>query len=113
AGEPRARRQETVIDYDWGLGSPFPGVPAERFSVCWTGSVRFAQAGDYLLEVQADDAVRVWLDDVLIADAWGRRGLQELRLPVHVPAGEEHFLRAAYYDLEGTARIRLRWRPAP
>jgi|GEM_PF-760536 len=113
AGEPRVRRQEALIDYDWGLGSPFPGVPADRFSVCWAGSVRFAQAGDYLLEVQADDAVRVWLDDVLIVDAWGRQGLQELRLPVHVPAGEEHLLRAAYYDLDGTARIRLRWRSAP
>ena len=98
-----------MIDHDWGLGSPFPGVPGDRFSVCWTGVVRFTQEGDYLLEVRADDAVRVWLDDVLIVDAWGRQGLQELQTPVHVPAGGEHRLRAAYYDLDGTARVRVRW----
>lgn len=113
SGEPKARRQEAVIDYDWGLGSPFPGVPGDYFSACWTGSIRFAQEGDYLLEVRADDAVRVWLDDVLIADTWGRQGLQELQVPVHIPAGEEHRLRAAYYELDGTARVRLRWLTVP
>lgn len=110
--EPRVRRHEAVIDYDWGLGSPFPGVPADHFSACWVGTVCFTAEGDYILEIQADDALRLWLDDALVVDAWGRQGPQELRLPIHAIGGE-HRLRVEYYDLDGTARVRVRWQVVP
>ncbi len=111
-GEPVVRRREAVIDSDWGLGSPFPQVPADHFSVCWTGAMQVPSDGMYILEASADDGIRVWLDDVQIAEAWGRQGLQELRLPLHISAGG-HTIRVEYYDLEGSARVRVRWTVAP
>ena len=49
-------------------GSPAKGVPAENYSIRWTGKVLVEQAGTYQLMANADDGVRVFLDGKLVID---------------------------------------------
>ena len=37
---PTVTRIDGPIDFDWGKGSPVPGIAADTFSVRWTGQVQ-------------------------------------------------------------------------
>ena len=44
-------RTDRQIDFDWNATAPAPGVPANAFSVRWTGLLQVPAAGDYSFEV--------------------------------------------------------------
>jgi hypothetical protein len=69
-GEPVLVREDATIDFNWFLDSPAPGLPADNFSVRWTGVFDFTQAGDYRFFASVDDGVRLYLDGWLVIDAW-------------------------------------------
>lgn len=112
AGQPLLQRDESVIGYDWGLGSPALGLPADYFSVRWEGTLEVPEEGDYFFELLCDDGARVWLDGGLLLDEWDTQGLHEAGVPAHLSAGA-HALRVDYYEGEGSARIRLTWKRVP
>ncbi len=63
-GTPLLVRVDPAIRFNWGAGSPAPGViPADFFSVRWTRSQWF-DAGQVRFVARMDDGVRVWLDGV-------------------------------------------------
>lgn len=70
-GQPVLVREDATIDFNWFLDSPGPGIPADNFSVRWTGIFEFSQAGDYRFFAGVDDGVRLYLDGWLVIDAWG------------------------------------------
>ena len=43
SGPPALQRAEGNLDYDWGTGSPAPGVNADQFSARWTRYIDVAQ----------------------------------------------------------------------
>lgn len=51
AGAPVLRRVDPQIDFDWNAASPAPGVPANNFSVRWSGEVKVPAPGDYSFQV--------------------------------------------------------------
>jgi hypothetical protein len=70
AGTPAATRTDASITFDWGTGTPFPGVvPADYFSVRWTGTVG-GTPGTYTFTTTTDDGVRLWVNDHLLIDRW-------------------------------------------
>jgi hypothetical protein len=74
AGEPAYERTEERIDFDWGYGNPAPGIPADKFSVQWTGKIGpLAKGGKALFAVTGDDGFRLRIDDELIIDQWWTR----------------------------------------
>ena len=41
-------RTDAQLDFDWGVGSPVPGViPNDNFAVQWDGWVTFPTSGNY------------------------------------------------------------------
>ncbi|MGQ9715804.1 MAG: PA14 domain-containing protein [Anaerolineae bacterium] len=110
SGLPALVRDDADVDFNWGLGSPAPGIRADNFSVRWTRDLRF-QSGRYRFTVEADDGVRVWVDSALVIDEW-TNGYK--RLTRDIPLGEgTHSLRVEYYEAGGYARIRLTWELLP
>jgi hypothetical protein len=70
SGTAVLQRSEANLDYDWGAGSPAPGiVNNDQFSARWTRYVDFT-AGTYRFTATADDGIRVWLDNELIINDW-------------------------------------------
>lgn len=68
SGSPSAILTESTPSHNWGNGSPVPSVSADNFSARWTGTVN--QPGQYLVNVEADDGVRVYVDGQLIINEW-------------------------------------------
>jgi len=109
SGTPRVVRHDEKIDFDWGLGSPAPGIPADDFSVRWTQDVYF-KAGRYRFITETDDGVRLWVDGALIIDEW-QNGHRRHSREVHLSEGM-HQVRMEYYEAGGYAVAKLTWEGA-
>src|SRR5437879_4845790 len=58
---------DSTINFDW-WGSPIWGIPADNFTVRWTGSVLPKYTEDYRFYTISDDGVRLWINDKLVID---------------------------------------------
>ncbi len=110
SGEPTSIRCEDVVSNDWKYSGPGEGISSNRFSVRWTGRFNFEE-GVYAFGLKADDGVRLWVDNQLIANAWVNKGYQELR-PRQTLTGGEHEIKLEYYEWYGAANAKLSWEKA-
>ncbi|MCL6431810.1 MAG: hypothetical protein K6V36_13275 [Anaerolineae bacterium] len=111
AYEPVRVINNPELSFDWGLGAPGLGLPADDFSVRWTRRVSFAE-GIYRFHVEVDDGVRLWIDGTLLLigewhDSPGAHYVADC------PLGGEHTLRVEYYEHTGQARVRVWWEKRP
>jgi len=104
-----ARRSDAAVDFDWGLEAPLPEVPADHFSVRWTGRLRAPETGEYELSTVADDGVRLWLDGKLLIDDWTQHAPEYHAGRVSLEAGKPYDLKLEYFDEILGASVKLRW----
>jgi PKD repeat protein len=109
-GAPLFVRNDSRIDFDWGSGSPAPGVPANNYSVRWTRRISFP-AGDYLFQIDLEGGVRLWFDDRLLIDDWQNQGFRTLQADPGPVSEGEHDLRVEYFKLSGNGRITVSGEP--
>jgi hypothetical protein len=107
SGLPLFQRDDPVIRFNWGSGSPRSDIPADNFSVRWTRKLVFSQAGSYRFRVEADDGVRLWVDGVLVVDRW--QDGYSLDTPVVVLSAGSHDLRLEFFERTGGALAQLSW----
>jgi hypothetical protein len=100
-------RTDYSIDFDWGEGVPALSIPADNFSVRWTGATSF-EAGTYRFTVVVDDGARLFVDNNLVWSEWEDGGERELNVEVGLSAGS-HALKLEFYDHTRDARVRLSW----
>jgi hypothetical protein len=100
-------RTDYSIDFDWGRSAPALGIPADDFSVRWTGAATF-EAGTYRFKVLVDDGARLFVDNNLELSEWEDGGVRELIVDLGLNSGS-HTLKLEYYDRTRDARIRLTW----
>lgn len=109
SGEPALVRTEAPW-FDWGAASPGPGVPADNFSVRWTGNVQAVAAGVYRFRTNSDDGVRVYQGGDLIIDNWGPHSVQtNTSSPRNLSAGEVTPVVVEFRELTGDAVLKLWW----
>jgi hypothetical protein len=108
-GNPTLVRDDAAIGFDWGNEAPAPGLPADAFSVRWTGVASFAQ-GPYLFHATIDDGMRVYVDDELLIDEWRDRPEREVTVRRQMAAGA-HALRVEYYERGHRAVAKFWWEP--
>lgn len=102
-GAPALVRNDPSINFNWGTGSSAPNIPADYFSARWTRSLYF-DGGMYRFSAQADDGVRVWLDNQIIIDEWHTATPNAYIKDVNVAAGS-HVVRVEYYEGVGVSFI--------
>jgi hypothetical protein len=110
AGSAALIREDAEIDFDWGFGSPGPGVDADDFSARWTRSVYFEE-GAYRFTVTTDDGVRLWVDDRLLIDQWQDQAAT-YSADLSLTQGC-HRVRLEYYERNGAAEVDLNWADLP
>lgn len=88
-------RMDPAIAFDWGNKAPFSGIPADRFSIRWTGSLVPQETGVYNFIVEADDSGAVWIG--------GKPGSEQQTLQ----AGVAYDIRIDYKEQNGNASVRL------
>ena len=110
-------RYDATLNFDWAHRPPAPGVPAEYFSVRWTGTLTPPATGRYVFHVTVDDGMRVWLDDQLIFNEWRDQPVVRFATAATLTAGRPYRLKVEYYNAILDTRARLTWerpdRPAP
>ena len=110
SGTPVLTRTEAV-DFDWGTGSPGAGVPANNFSVRWSGTLVAQSAGNYSFQTVSDDGVRVWVNGVALIDHWNDHGpATDTSAGITLAAGQVVSVVVEFYENGGGAVARLRWR---
>jgi hypothetical protein len=100
-------REDPEINFDWDGGSPGVGVPPDKFSARWRQTIQF-KAGRYRFHLRMDDGARLWVDDVLILDAWMAGEAREVTAEAVLTSGD-HRLRVEYFEGGGPALIRFWW----
>ncbi|MBX3118507.1 MAG: glycoside hydrolase family 3 C-terminal domain-containing protein [Fimbriimonadaceae bacterium] len=96
-GEPTHKTEEAV-NFNWARNAPKPGVPADNFSVRWTGYLYPEETGEYEIGFTHDDGVRVWVDGKLIIDNWRDDAARRSSAKVKLADGSPVPIKIEYYD---------------
>lgn len=104
-GPPVLERREANVSYNWGYGSPAPSVFADNFSARWTRTFNMA-GGTYRITARVDDGVRIYIDGVLVLDAWMVQAATTYTVDVIIAGGNRTFT-VEFFEAEGVAEISL------
>ena len=102
------------INSNWGAGQPTDGsgtllttVNADNFSARFTSTQVFSD-GVYDFTIAADDGARLFVDGVLVFDAFATGGLTTDTVQRTMTAGN-HTLVVEYLEVTGNAVIQVQW----
>jgi predicted Ser/Thr protein kinase len=103
--------KKTSVDqnllFDW-QGPAWRGGPADEFSIRWTGALSPAKKGRYLVEVQSDDGVRLFLGGREVISNWTNHPPRtDAAICVMEPGS--YPLRVEYFEGGGGAYLRVAW----
>jgi mono/diheme cytochrome c family protein len=111
AGNPLLTRNEAV-NFDWGSNAPGAGVPANLFSVRWTGTITIPTSGSYRFRTVSDDGTRLWLNNVQRINNWSNHSATtDTTASITFTAGQRVPVTLEYFENGGSAVMRLQWRP--
>ena len=108
-GQRVAVRNDKSVGFDWGQGAPMSSMPADRFSVRWTGRLHAPETGDYDVGTIADDGVRLWVDGKLLVDDWRAHAPEHRGGKIRLEAGRAYDIKLEYFEEGGGALVELRW----
>ncbi|MBI3857012.1 MAG: hypothetical protein HY293_15100, partial [Planctomycetes bacterium] len=102
-------RVDPGVNYNWGTGSPDSSIPADGFSVRWTGQIVPLYSETYTFYVNSDDGSRLWVNGVLLFDHWVDQGPTEWSGSIALTAGVAADIVFEYYENGGGAVAQLSW----
>ncbi len=108
-GTPKLTTQTPNINFNWLNSSPLTyddNPTRDNFSARYTGNLSVPQTGSYTFGAEYDDGVRIYVNNVLVLDAWNAAGTT-YGTPVTLTAGVNATVKVEYHDATGTAKIRL------
>jgi len=107
-------RTDSLIDFDWALGSPDTSLPDDGFSVRWTGTIQPRYTESYTFTTTADDGVRLWVNGDLIIDDWNPHPPEEHggQTAIALTAGQHYTIMLEYFEDILTAEVQLEWQSA-
>ncbi len=97
------QRAERKPCWNCGWGSPAPGVGADNFSIRWTNT-SVAVGGTYRISVKTDDGARVYIDGVLVLNAWQVQAATGYFVDVVLTPGA-HTWTIEYFEQSGVAEF--------
>lgn len=111
-GTLKLTRTDATVGFDWGRLAPDPAVGADGFSVRWTGWVDPLYSETYTFATDADDGIRLWINDVPVIDDWRDQASHRATGTVALTAGQKAKVRLEYYENGGDAVAKLWWSSA-
>ncbi|WP_409060436.1 alpha-L-fucosidase [Streptomyces sp. SYP-A7185] len=110
SGTPKITRTDRSVNHAWKFGgSPAASIPADRFSVRWTGTLEPRRSETYTLTTVSDDMARVWVDGKLVIDAWTPHEPKTDKGQIALTAGKRHSIKVEYAEQTGEAHMKLLW----
>jgi hypothetical protein len=102
-------RTDATIDFNWATGAPMSNIPADNFSVRWTGSVAVPKTGAYTFYLTGDDGVRMWVNGKQIINGWQDQSAKEYQATVQLDSTKRADIKVEYYENGGDAVSKLAW----
>lgn len=102
--DPKLRRIDRTLEFQWGRGTAGRGVPRDRFSARWDGWIEIPAEDEYTFLVTCSDGVRIWIDDRPVIDSWRVAGDNFPKGTVPLLAGKHEF-RVEYFESIDTAGL--------
>ncbi len=106
-GTPALTRNDEVINFDFGSGSPDATIDNEHFVVRWTRKETFT-GGTYRFTTESDDGVRVYVDGQMIIDDWVDHAVKTNTVDKAITVGD-HDIKVEYYEDGGGAIAKFNW----
>ncbi len=107
-GDPVATEIDPVIDHQYLLREPYPGVPIDDFGIRWKGFIQPYRSGVYTFTVFADDGVFVEIDGHTVIQQWSP-GVNYEKGTIYLEAGRLYPLHIRLYDWAWGSHISFRW----
>jgi alpha-L-fucosidase len=119
--EVQMEKLDSVIDFNWVRNTPGKPIKEDDFTVTWTGFLKSDIGGKYHFEAKADDGMRLWIDNKLVIDKWGKsvkgsdsnamshEGKVKENGEMKLKAGKMVPLKVEYYEKKQNAMISLSW----
>jgi hypothetical protein len=102
-------RTDPSVNFSWS-GSPATDVPADNFSVRWTGAIVAPVTGMYTFSTVSDDGVWLWVGNQLLINNWtDHPATTNTSVGVWLQGGQTYPLKLEYYDRSDGAVIQLQW----
>ena len=109
-GELILIREDELINFNWGNGSPDPSIPNDDYQVRWTGSINAETPGVYNFRSYTDDGVRLYIDGAPVLDHWNDQSATSRYGSIYLTAGMYECV-MEYYENGGDAVAQLYWTP--
>jgi hypothetical protein len=90
-------RTDPTVNFSW-TGSPDTGLPADNFSVRWTGFVMAQSSETYTFTTNSDDGVRLWVNGQPLVDNWTFHASTENSGQISLQAGQSYSIRMDFFE---------------
>ena len=109
-GTPSFVRVDSVVDFDWGNGSPKKDFKTVEYSVRWTGKlIAPATIKGVSIDVTTDDGARLFIDGKKVVDDWRDRSPETDSYIMDLDSGKVYAIKVEYYQNAGGASARFSW----
>lgn len=97
------------INFNWAGGGLPNGLTSSNFSIRWEGFIMPSETGEHIMTFTADDGVRLWIDNVLVIDAWITQSATLYQHTMKMEKNKKYSLKIEYYQGNGGAFAALGW----
>ena len=115
------RRIDPNIHFNWVRNTPASPVKEDEFTAEWEGYIEADHPGTYTFEAEADDGVRVWINDQLLINQWKATAetadgnvqdplQQKASGSISLLQGQRYRVRVKYFEKKQNASIKLYWK---
>lgn len=104
-GKPFKETVDTVLTHYWKYGSPFKGMPDDKFYVCWKGVWKAPKDGSVKISMGGDDGYRVSVNGKRLGGDWGNHSYNSRDVFFEAKAGELYDIVFEFYDNAGEATV--------
>lgn len=123
-GEEKPTKLERIdkqIDFNWVRNTPVEPIKEDHFTAEWTGFIQPENTGKHHFEVEADDGMRVWINDSLVVNQWEKNegnadgNVMENKLAVtkqgdiFLQKGKKYTIKVDYFETQQNAQAKLFW----
>ncbi|MEM8874508.1 MAG: PA14 domain-containing protein [Planctomycetota bacterium] len=102
-------RVDQRIDFGWQDGSPRADIPADNFSVVWSGFIEPRYGETYTFHLSVDDAAELFVDGVKIIDVPSWTPAPEYTGQITLVEGQQVPIELRFRENTGWASASLSW----
>jgi hypothetical protein len=102
-------RYDKQVAFDWGTSSPHEVIGSEQWAARWLGQVLAPKSEEYTFHLTTDGGARMWINGVMLVNAWTPHGRREDFGRIRLEAGKKYDIKIEYFDDSGQAVTQLRW----